>query len=146
MFPGDNRTFSITMAAQVGDDELRRALLDPATFLRIAGSIPTTAAYVADGLGRPTTGVHVMSRLINRRRRFTTEDGEPLVGGFHAVGDAHTCTNPLYGRGCTLAMIQAQLLADATAEHGPGGRARARRWRRPPRSCRGTGPRWPRTG
>ena len=37
--------------------------------------------------------------------------------GFHAVGDAHTCTNPLYGRGCSLAMVQATLLADALTEH-----------------------------
>jgi hypothetical protein len=40
-----------------------------------------------------------------------------MVLGFHAVGDAHTCTNPLYGRGCSLAMVQANLLADALAEH-----------------------------
>jgi flavin-dependent dehydrogenase len=33
------------------------------------------------------------------------------------VGDAHTCTNPLYGRGCSLAMVQATLLADAVATH-----------------------------
>ena len=32
------------------------------------------------------------------------------------MGDAHTCTNPLYGRGCSLAMVQAQLVADALAD------------------------------
>jgi 2-polyprenyl-6-methoxyphenol hydroxylase-like FAD-dependent oxidoreductase len=49
------------------------------------------------------------------------------VLGFHAVGDSHTCTNPLYGRGCSLAMVQAVLLADATAAHpgDPAGRAQA---------------------
>lgn len=38
---------------------------------------------------------------------------------------AHTCTNPLYGRGCTLALVQAVLLADATAAHpgDPAGRS-----------------------
>jgi hypothetical protein len=45
--------------------------------------------------------------------------------GFHAVGDAHTCTNPLYGRGCSLALVQAVLLADAVAAHPDDAVARA---------------------
>jgi flavin-dependent dehydrogenase len=51
-------------------------------------------------------------------RRFTDDLGAPLVSGFHAVGDAHTATNPLYGRGATLALVQAALLVDALAAHG----------------------------
>jgi flavin-dependent dehydrogenase len=47
------------------------------------------------------------------------------VLGFHAIGDAHTCTNPIYGRGCSLAAVQATLLADALAEHPDDPRARA---------------------
>ena len=60
-----------------------------------------------------------MSGLINRVRRFVDGGGRPTVLGFHAVGDAHTCTNPLYGRGCSLALVQAVLLAEALADH-PG--------------------------
>ena len=59
-----------------------------------------------------------MAGLLNRRRRFLDDDGAPRVLGLHAVGDAHTCTNPLYGRGCSLAMVQAQLFADSLDEHG----------------------------
>ena len=68
-----------------------------------------------------------MGGLLNRLRRFTSDDGTPTVLGFHAVGDAHTCTNPLYGRGCTLAMVQAFHLADAVTAHpgDPVGRATA---------------------
>jgi flavin-dependent dehydrogenase len=58
-----------------------------------------------------------MGGLINRLRHFTDRAGQPLVTGFHAVGDAHTCTNPMYGRGCALAFVQATLLADAFAAH-----------------------------
>lgn len=126
VFQGDDRTFSITLAAQVGDDELRRLLLDPTTFLRIAASIPATAAHVEADRAAPITGVEVMARLLNRRRRFVDADGRPTVLGLHAVGDAHTCTNPLYGRGCSLAMVQAHLLADAMDEHGEAHDARAR--------------------
>jgi 2-polyprenyl-6-methoxyphenol hydroxylase-like FAD-dependent oxidoreductase len=116
VFQGDNRTFSITFATRTDDDTLRARLLDPDVFLQAAVALPATAAYV-DGRSRPITGVNVMARLLNRDRRFT-DDGEPLVAGFVAVGDAHTCTNPLYGRGCSLAMVQAQLVADSLEAHG----------------------------
>ena len=58
-----------------------------------------------------------MGGLVNRRVRYTDADGTPFVLGLHAVGDAHTCTNPLYGRGCSLAMVQADLLAQAMTAH-----------------------------
>ncbi|HKY16622.1 MAG TPA: FAD-dependent oxidoreductase [Microthrixaceae bacterium] len=117
VFPGDNRTFSITLATRTDDAELRSKLLDPDTFLSAAAALPATAPYV-DGRANPITDVEVMARLLNRDRRFLdTEDGL-LVEGFAAVGDAHTCTNPLYGRGCSLAMVMSQMLADAVEEFG----------------------------
>ena len=66
-----------------------------------------------------------MGGLRNRVRTFVDDDGRPLVLGFHAVGDAHTCTNPLYGRGCSLALVQALLLAGALADHPGDADARA---------------------
>ena len=125
VFQGDNRTFSITLAARVDDAELRRRLLDPRTFLEVAGQIPATRHHVEVDRAEPITEVHVMARLLNRRRHFTDDRGEPRVLGLHAVGDAHTCTNPLYGRGCSLAMVQAHLLADALEDHGLDHPARA---------------------
>lgn len=115
VFPGDNRTFSITFAVGTHDSELRKALLDDDTFITAASLIVPTAPYV-DGRSEPITGVEVMGGLINRSRRFLDDDGRPVVLGLHAVGDAHTATNPLYGRGCSLAMVQAQLLADLLDE------------------------------
>jgi flavin-dependent dehydrogenase len=58
-----------------------------------------------------------MTGLINRTRTFTHDDGTPLVAGLVAVGDAHTCTNPAYGRGMSLALKQAVMLADELAQH-----------------------------
>jgi hypothetical protein len=68
-----------------------------------------------------------MAGLLNRIRRFVDADGRPTVLGFHAIGDAHTCTNPLYGRGCSLAVVQALLVTDALSAHpdDPSERARA---------------------
>jgi len=116
VFPGDNRTFSITLAVGVHDDEMRRLVIDPDGFQRVAASLPATAAHV-DGRATPIGGVHVMAKLLNRGRRFLTEAGDPKVLGFSAVGDAHTCTNPLYGRGCSLAFVQAELLAESIEAH-----------------------------
>lgn len=126
VFPGDNRTFSVTLAAHSHDAEMRKLLLHPETFLRIAGAIPATAAYVEPGRSHAITEVHVMAGLVNQRRRFRDDTGAPSAWGVHAVGDAHTCTNPLYGRGCSLAMVQAQLLADALEAHGTDHDARSR--------------------
>lgn len=125
VFPGDDRTFSVTLAARSRDTELRRRLQDPDTFLRVAEAIPTTRPYVEPDRSLPITDVYVMAGLLNRRRWFLGDDGAPVVLGLHAVGDAHTCTNPLYGRGCSLALVQAQLLADALEEHGLDHEARA---------------------
>ncbi len=124
VFRGDNRTFSVTLSTRSHDDELRSMFLDPDVFLRAAEALPATAAYV-DGRARPITDVYVMAKLLNRHRRFTNAEGTPLVVGFSAVGDAHTCTNPLYGRGCSLAMVQADLLARSLREHPADSLARA---------------------
>src|SRR3546814_5636816 len=58
-----------------------------------------------------------MAGLLNRLRRFAGDDGQPTVVGFPAIGDCHTTTNTLYGRGCSLAAVQAVAIADAIAEH-----------------------------
>jgi len=65
-----------------------------------------------------------MAGLRNRKRVFL-RDGMPLALGVHAIGDAAIHTNPLYGRGCSLAFVHAYLLADAFREHGDDAQALA---------------------
>ncbi len=117
VFQGDNRTFSVTFACATHDDELRSLLIHDAGFELAAATLPTTQAWVQPDRAEPITEVHVMGGLLNRRVDFLDDAGQPIVLGFHAAGDAHTCTNPLYGRGCSLAMVQAALLADELAAH-----------------------------
>jgi 2-polyprenyl-6-methoxyphenol hydroxylase-like FAD-dependent oxidoreductase len=118
IFLGDNRTFSITYAVESNDDELRHALADPAAFEAVAQSIVATAPWRVEGASDPITDVHVMAGLRNRFRPLVDDEGTPLVHGFVAAGDAAVCTNPLYGRGCSLAVVHAFGLADALREHG----------------------------
>lgn len=112
VFVGDNRTFSLTLATPVDDDELRKMLTDPAVFDAVGRELVATAPYL-DGRAEPMTPqVYVMAGLLNRWRDYVI-DGSPVATGVVPVGDAVLCTNPLYGRGCSTAFWGAQLLADA---------------------------------
>ena len=123
--PGDGSTLSITLALRPDDRELRLALSDPRGFERACRLLPGPNQFFAGPDLEPLGEVRPMGGLLNRLRRFTDGEGAPLVTGFHAIGDAHTCTNPLYGRGCSLAMVMAVLLADAVADHPGDPHARA---------------------
>jgi len=115
--PGDGGLLSATLAVHSDDSELRRVLSDPDRFERACHSLPGPDQWFGELNLEPVGGVRPMGGLLNRLRRFTDDDGRPVVQNFFAVGDAHTCTNPLYGRGCSLALVQAVLLADAVAAH-----------------------------
>ncbi len=118
VFVGDNRTFSVTLATPTDDDQLRKMLTDPSVFDECARQLVATAPWL-DGRAEPLTeDVHVMAGLLNRWREYVP-DGRPVATGFMPVGDAVLCTNPLYGRGCSIAFWGAHLLAQAVAAH-PG--------------------------
>ncbi len=110
VFVGDNGTFSVTFAIDT-DDRVMRRLTGVEYFERAAAQLVAAQPWL-DGRSEPITGVHSMAGLRNRRRRFVHDDA-PVVSGFAAVGDAHVCTNPLYGRGCSLAVVHAYGLVDA---------------------------------
>lgn len=118
VFPGDNGTLSITFGVHADDAEMRR-LLRPGPFTAVAAELPACRPWVEPGRCQPLTDVEVMGGLVNRRRRFAVK-GRPLATGVYAVGDSSICTNPLYGRGCSLALAHAVLLADTLAEAGGG--------------------------
>jgi 2-polyprenyl-6-methoxyphenol hydroxylase-like FAD-dependent oxidoreductase len=116
VFVGDNRSFSITLATPTADDELRKMLADPEVFDECARQLVATAPWL-DGRAEPITeDVHVMAGLLNRWREYVV-DGAPMATGVIPVGDAVLCTNPLYGRGCSIAFWGAHLMADAVAAH-----------------------------
>ena len=125
--PADAGTLAVAVGLPPDDGELRACLLDDAGFDRVAARLPGLGAGLAAAGARPLRSSQPMAGLVNRLRRFTDGSGEPLVTGFHAVGDAHTCTNPAYGRGCSLAVVGAALLAESVAAHpgDPAAQARA---------------------
>ncbi|MEO6121980.1 MAG: FAD-dependent oxidoreductase [Acidimicrobiales bacterium] len=114
LFPGDNGTFSITFGVRADDTELR-GLLHADPFTLAARALPLRP-WLEPGASDPITDVEVMGGLINRARRLAPA-GKPVATGIFPVGDSSVCTNPLYGRGCSLALVQAFALADVLAAH-----------------------------
>jgi 2-polyprenyl-6-methoxyphenol hydroxylase-like FAD-dependent oxidoreductase len=119
VFPGDADTFSITVGAPVDDPGLKE-LADPRRFERFVTAFPRVAAWRARGVSAPIGGkdtpVLVMGQLRNRLRRFVDGEG-PLAPGLLVVGDAAYHSNPIYGRGCAQALVQAALLDEAVGRH-----------------------------
>lgn len=121
VFRGDNRTFSVTIAIGTEDKELR-TYVQPSNFDAAAALLPASQPWVNPEIAEPIAEAHAMAGLLNRVRDLVV-DGRPLVLGFQAIGDALICTNPLYGRGCSLGAMHARLLADAIRRHGPDAEA-----------------------
>ncbi len=123
VFAGDSGVFSITLAASPTDSEMRK-VLKPAAFDAAVAAIPVTRGWTASATSEPISEVHGMANL-NNTRRWLVEDGEPLALGVVAVGDSLIHTNPITGRGCSLAWTGAFALAEALDEHGEDLRALA---------------------
>lgn len=115
VFAADNRHFSITLAVPEIEADLRTATLNPAIFDRICQQIPGAGRWIAPERAEPVTKVFGMGNLMNAWRYFA-KDGRAAALNFFAVGDSAIRTNPLYGRGCSIAVSHAHILADVLSE------------------------------
>jgi 2-polyprenyl-6-methoxyphenol hydroxylase-like FAD-dependent oxidoreductase len=111
VFAADNGHFSITLAVPEIETRLRVATPDPDVFDSICGQIPGMARWTDASRSEPVTKVFGMGNLHNVWRSYVA-DGNPQALNFFAVGDAAIRTNPLYGRGCSLSVMHAHILAD----------------------------------
>ena len=115
LFRSDNRTFSLTLAADPEDAPMA-AIGREASFDAAAKAIAVSADWVSAGRSEPISKVYLYGNLANTRRHYLV-DGCPALRNFFAIGDAHVHTNPIAGRGCALAWVSAFALADALADH-----------------------------
>jgi len=125
VFPGDNGCFSITLCVPEVEGELRKRIVDPATFDAACAQLPGLAPWVGPATAAPISRVFGMGDLASRWRDFAP-GGRAAVIGFFPVGDSHVRSNPLYGRGCSFAAVSAHLLRDALQMFSePGARLEA---------------------
>src|SRR5258708_4563745 len=118
---GDDGAWSVTLYTS-SKNKAMRALRDSATFHRVVSAWPQQAQWLD---GEPITPVRLLAGVLDRYRRFVV-DGQPVVTGFAAVGDASACTNPSAGRGLSVGLLHAQVLRDVARRHinNPGAFAR----------------------
>jgi 2-polyprenyl-6-methoxyphenol hydroxylase-like FAD-dependent oxidoreductase len=122
--PADNGTWCVVFSCSARDAALR-GLQDPDRFEAALEHYPLVAHWKN---GKPLTGVDLMAKIEDRYRRLAV-DGEPVVTGVVAAGDAWACTNPSLGRGISMALLHACALRDVLREVSPSdAQGFARRW------------------
>ena len=113
VFPADNGCFSITMCTPEIEYELRKAIMRPQIWDRLLDNLPGLKVWT--DLAEPVSRVFGMGDLYSRWRDLVV-DGKPAALNFFSVGDALIRTNPLYGRGCSLAAVGSYLIRDVMAQ------------------------------
>jgi flavin-dependent dehydrogenase len=123
VFRGDGDTFSISIQTEDHDEALK-VLRDPRAFTALVASMAWSAPFVDEAVTRPSNDPVVMAGQQNLLRRLVA-DGSPVATGVLLVGDAAATTNPSFGRGVSVAMLGAHLVADALRRNDPGEQVRA---------------------
>jgi 2-polyprenyl-6-methoxyphenol hydroxylase-like FAD-dependent oxidoreductase len=110
--PADNGTWGVGLITSARDKELR-SLRDTAAWERALAEYPLAAHWMD---GEPISdGVAIMAAIEDRYRSYVV-DGDPVVTGVVAVGDAWSCTNPSLGRGTSIGILHAKALRDILRE------------------------------
>jgi 2-polyprenyl-6-methoxyphenol hydroxylase-like FAD-dependent oxidoreductase len=110
--PSDNDTWSVTAYTASGDQPLKR-LREPGPWTAVVRACPAHVHWLE---GEPISDVLAMGGILDRYRRLVV-DGKPVATGVAMIGDAWACTNPSQGRGMTLGLLHAKLLADVLGAH-----------------------------
>ena len=116
VFPADNGCFSITMCAPEIEYEMRKAIMHSDMWDKMIDNLPGLKVWCDAEQAEPVSKVFGMGDLHSRWRDLVTDE-TPAVLGFFAVGDSLIRTNPLYGRGCSLAAVEAYMVRDVLNAH-----------------------------
>ncbi len=111
VFPGEEGHFAVIICLPNNELALREAVKDGDKFDQICMAIPGLMPWVGKDVSEATTASFGFGDIHAVWKHFV-RDGKPLVENYFAVGDAAVRTNPLYGRGCSIGILHAHLLAD----------------------------------
>jgi len=109
LHPGDAGTFAVALGVLPGDTRFG-SLRETAAFTELAGTSTGLAPWLA--AGEPISAVHPITCPPDTLRAAAVASP---VAGLYPVGDAACVTNPLFGRGMSLALSHAYQLADLLA-------------------------------
>ncbi len=114
LFKCEEGNFSVIICVPNAEIALRKAVNNAEQFDEICKNIPGLQPWVNEHVSVATTDSFGFGDIHAVWRHYVQND-RPVALNFFAVGDAAVRTNPLYGRGCSIGMQHAHLLADVIA-------------------------------
>ncbi len=121
-FYAEHGHYALTLGCPVEEQELVEAMRRPEGFDAVCEQLPVFKQWTSQSEVR--SKVLGAGRFENRWTHYRGRGGPELLG-FFAVGDSLLETNPMYGRGCASAFVQAHVLSDVLAQsEDPSERAR----------------------
>jgi 2-polyprenyl-6-methoxyphenol hydroxylase-like FAD-dependent oxidoreductase len=117
VFPHERGVFS-TVIMRASHDRGLKALRHDAAYDAACAAIAGLAAWTDPERAEPLAPVFPGGSLLNHYRGQRRVDGRPMLSGLVVVGDAVGTTTPNFGRGVTLALMQAERLLAAVDAHG----------------------------
>jgi 2-polyprenyl-6-methoxyphenol hydroxylase-like FAD-dependent oxidoreductase len=108
-FYAEHGNYALTFGCPVDETELAEAIKRPDGFEALCDQLPVLKQWTAASEAK--TKVLGAGRFENRWVYYRSRSGRELLDYF-AVGDSHLETNPMYGRGCASAFVQAQVLGE----------------------------------
>ncbi|MGW2261687.1 FAD-dependent oxidoreductase [Streptomyces sp. NPDC001780] len=115
LHPGDDGTFSIALGVLPGDRAMAE-LRSEDGFTAVARATPGLEHWLDPEVSVPLSPVHAITSPPNALRGTAMPHQRPVAGLF-PVGDAACVTNPLFGRGMSLALAHAFRLAALLTAH-----------------------------
>jgi 2-polyprenyl-6-methoxyphenol hydroxylase-like FAD-dependent oxidoreductase len=112
-FYAEHGNYALTFGCPEEEQELAELIKRADGFESLCEQLPVLKHWTS--ISQPTTKVLGAGRFENRWRRFGQGGGRQLSGLF-ALGDSQLQTNPMYGRGCASAFVQAEVLAQVLRE------------------------------
>jgi 2-polyprenyl-6-methoxyphenol hydroxylase-like FAD-dependent oxidoreductase len=112
-FYAERGSFALTFGCPVDEKELAAAMHRPEGFDALCAQLPVLKEWTS--MSEVKSKVLGAGLFENRWTRYGTRGGRALLG-FFPVGDSHLETNPMYGRGCSAALMQAHVLAEVLRE------------------------------
>jgi 2-polyprenyl-6-methoxyphenol hydroxylase-like FAD-dependent oxidoreductase len=108
-FYAEHGHYALTFGCPVEETELVHIIRRPEGFDALCAQLPVLSQWTSQS--EAMNKVLGAGRFENRWTRYGAKGGL-AVAGFFPLGDSHVETNPMYGRGCASAFVQAEVLGE----------------------------------